>query len=208
MASHNQPSSTPPGRLRIGIDFDGTLADTINAAAAFLRDVEGIALEPHEMHWPPGRDRISGERFVEMITDQRFFDRLEFVPGAEAVTRRLLQDASVFLVTARNETQTTPVRRWLESRDLHFDVIVATSYESKVKSCRELRLDVHFDDMLGHTADVMRETDTILGLLAAPWNDLVPSGDEVVDGEHHVHADWGAFHEWTRRAFAKRLGPS
>ena len=194
-------------RLRIGIDFDGTLVDTISAAAYFLREVDSIVLEPHEMKWPPGRERIGPERFSAMITDERFFAQLDFVPEAEAITRRLLEQADVFVVTARNEAQTTPVRRWLDEHDLTFNGIVSTAYRQKTLACRELNLDLHFDDMLGHTIDVMRETNTILALLAAPWNDLVPSCHEIPEGEPRIHASWSAFYDWTRQAFDGRLAP-
>lgn len=195
-------------RLRVGIDFDGTLADSIGASARYLEEFDGIVLEPHERRWPPGRERVGGERFGEMLEDERFFDRLEFVPDADTVTRRLLEDADVYLVTARTERQTEPVRRWLDRHDLKLNGIASTSYESKVNACQLLRLDVHFDDMLAHTHDLARETDTVLALLAAPWNDLTPTEGSTPTGGHRIHAGWPAFHSWILETFEDRLSSS
>ena len=197
----------PTERLRIGLDFDGTLVDTVGAAAAYLREVEGIVLQADELTWPPGIKHLGGERFDEMLVDERFVEQLEFVPGALEVARSLMADADLFLVTARNERQTEPVHRWLEDRGLRFEGVVATSYESKVRACRELRLDVYFDDMLSHTADVMEETDTILALLSAPWNDLSPAIGDHSQNRPHIHASWHDFHDWTRQTFGERLRP-
>lgn len=197
----------PTERLRIGVDFDGTLADTVAAAAAYLRDIEGIELTPEERTWPPGVRHLGGERFGQMLADERFVERLEFVPGALEVTRSLMENADVFLVTARHEWQTDPVHRWLKSHGLRFAGVASTSYEQKTVACRDLRLDVHFDDMRAHTEGVMRETETILALLAAPWNDLVPARGDHSRGEPHVHADWHDFHDWLREHFEGRLRP-
>lgn len=192
-------------RLRIGIDFDGTLADSIGAAARYLEDLHGIVLESHERSWPPGLRRIGRERFDSMIVDDEFFDRLEFVSGAESVMRELVETADVFLVTARTERETEPVSRWLEARNLQLSGIASTSYYPKTAACRGLRIDVHFDDMLAHTADLTRETGTVLALLAAPWNDLQPTDGDPRRGEHRVHAGWEPFHQWLREAFADRF---
>lgn len=194
-------------RLRIGLDFDGTLADTVGAAEAYLREVEGIVLAPHELTWPPGIKQLGSERFGQMLADDQFIEQLEFVPGALGVARSLMADADLFLVTARHEWQTEPVRLWLERSGLHFDGVVSTSYESKAGACRELRLDVHFDDMLSHTADVMEQTDTILALLSAPWNDLSPAIGDHSQNRPHVHANWHDFHDWTRQTYGDRLRP-
>ncbi|MDA0351838.1 MAG: hypothetical protein O3A10_06470 [Chloroflexi bacterium] len=193
-----------PARLRIGIDFDGTLADSIGAAARYLRDLEGIELEPEEMRWPPGRERIGAKRFAAMIKDPRFFQRLEFVPGAEATMRTLGRDADLYIVTARTPEQAEPVERWLQHHELEVNGVATTSYESKVAACRKLQLDLHLDDMLAHTADLMHETETVLALLAAPWNDLRPSGPAENNGPR-IHADWHAFHDWVHRTFEHRL---
>jgi uncharacterized HAD superfamily protein len=196
---------TDDDRLRIGIDFDGTLADSIGAAAQFLEEFDGIVLEAHERRWPPGRLRLGAERFNSMIEDDRFFERLDFVPGAEAAVRALLGRADVFLVTARTEAQTEPVRRWLETRDLSLSGFASTSYEQKTEACRALALDVHFDDMIAHTQDLSRETGTVLALLAAPWNDLVPTEGVLPDGEPRIHEDWSAFQHWVEQTFDDRL---
>lgn len=194
-------------RLRIGLDFDGTLADSVGAAAAYLREVEGIVLQPDELTWPPGIKHLGGERFGQMLADERFIEQLNFVPGALGVTRSLMEQADLFLVTARHEWQTEPVHRWLQSHGLRFEGVASTSYESKMGACRELRLDLHFDDMLAHTADVMPATDTILALLAAPWNELVPAIGNHEEHRPHVHASWHDFHDWVRETYSERLKP-
>jgi 5'(3')-deoxyribonucleotidase len=198
---------TSTERLRIGLDFDGTLADTVGAGATYLREVEGITLQPHELIWPPGLQYLGRERFMQMLADDRFMEVLEFVPGALEVTRSLMEFADVFVVTARYEEETAPARRWLDGHGLRFVDIVSTDNGSKVDACRALRLDIHFDDTLTHTADVMAETDTILALLSAPWNDLSPAIGDHSENRPHVHATWHDFHDWTRDTFEERLSP-
>jgi hypothetical protein len=51
----------------------------------------------------------------------------------------------------------------------------------------------------------MGETDTILALLSAPWNDLSPTISDHSQNRPHIHASWHDFHDWTRQTFGKRL---
>jgi len=108
-------------RLRIGLDFDGTLADTVGAAEAYLREIEGIMLAPHELMRPPGLKQLGGERFEQMLVDERFIEQLKFVPGTLGMARSLMADADIFLVTARNEWQTKLLQLWLEEHGLRFE---------------------------------------------------------------------------------------
>jgi hypothetical protein len=65
----------------------------------------------HKLTWPLGIKQLSGERFGQMLADERFIEQFQFVPSAFGMSRSLMADADLLMVIARIEWPTEAVQR-------------------------------------------------------------------------------------------------
>jgi 5'(3')-deoxyribonucleotidase/uncharacterized protein with PQ loop repeat len=120
-------------RMRIAIDMDGTIADSIKeqirryneqfGETISVEDLRGTALE--EIIPPERREAVRGA-----VRDESFFDSLAVIDGAQEVIRELVRKHDVFIVSAAMDIPESLVakHRWLRR---HFSFIP----ESNVVFC-------------------------------------------------------------------------
>ena len=149
----------------IGLDYDGTIADTGLAKADWIREHLGIEVPP----WRTDRTMcvpIIGaenyERLSRVVYAPEASMRADEVPGASLAIRALSKEYRLFIVTARDAQQMTWAREWLANRGL--DACMAGflssaqraadgSRLSKAQLCRDNRIDVLIDDDERHLRD-------------------------------------------------------
>lgn len=112
-------------RLRIAIDMDGTIADSVKeqicrynaqfTEAISLEDLRGTTLEQIV---PPERR----EAVRRAVRNESFFDSLEVIDGAQEVIRELLRKHDIFIVSAAMDIPESLAakHRWLRK---HFSFI-------------------------------------------------------------------------------------
>lgn len=169
--------------MRIGLDCDDVLADTMNMVAAEYGRRYGVYISAEEFTPVPERWReILGEegaqRVWDMFTDE-FEESLQPMLGAvEGVTR--LYGAGIELVVATNRTSRwydveRSTRKWLER---HFEGAISEVYftggqwnakKSKGELGVELGLDLFVDD-LEHNVVRLGEAGIFTLLYDRPWN--------------------------------------
>ena len=103
-------------RPGIGIDYDGTIADTNTIKAAWIRENLGIKVPP----WKTDRTMcvpIIGleqyERMSRVVYSPEMSMRAPEVPGAASAIRVLSVKYRVYVVTARNNRQIASCQAWL-----------------------------------------------------------------------------------------------
>ena len=135
--------------MKIGLDFDGTIASWAGAMDHWLRAHTGRPLD---------RER----NVVEQVTREQLQEMigailgsaltLEMEPEEEAldVISRLAGDHELLVVTARHHGEAEFARQWLEQHQVPVREVVSTGRALKAAACRLLDVDVLLDDSTEH----------------------------------------------------------
>lgn len=182
--------------VRIGIDFDGTIADTTDTKMRYARDVLGEIVTPLETWSPDGPARLGIERFREMARAAHREHTLMTRPlaGSLEAVARLATQHDLYVVTARDDEEIEWATRWLSERSLPFRDVVYTRRASKLEACRGLRLDVLIDDMPRVLEDVATAGIGAV-LIETPYNLALPR-HPLVEAVSH----WDEFVTWCEGA--------
>lgn len=135
--------------MKIGLDFDDTLADFSDLLVRLTRERFGIDLPELHRQGKPGRPEVGAERWDAMIREMLETDlTLEMPPKDEAieVARRLAARHDLVILTARYDREMPATRRWLERHGIPTSHIIWTDRGPKAGPAREHGLAVLFDD--------------------------------------------------------------
>ncbi len=149
--------------MRIGLDFDGTIAAWGGAMERWMALNGDAPFDPdRNITEQLSRDELRAMVHEILATSLT----LEMRPSDDAieVMRRLAADHELYVVTARDDAEAAWASRWIARYGAPVTDLVFTSRESKAQSCGRLRLDVLLDD----TPEVLTE------LIAAPELATVP----------------------------------
>lgn len=171
--------------LRIGLDFDGTIADITWAKLRYAREAFGVDL-PAEATWgAQGRDLLGDARYMELVVEAHGGElslAMPPMPGAVEAIQRLGQEHELYIVTARLDDEAELAKAWLADHQLEVDGFVHTARASKAGPSVELGLDVLLDDsplVLGELGD-----DTLPALIDTPYNRHVPRAPRIRVVQH------------------------
>lgn len=162
----------------IGFDFDGVIADTVEA---FIRiaceqygycgirpgDITGFSVE----ECLPMGARIAESIFLQILRDS-VGNGLLPMPGAVTVLGELSEMAPVTIITARPESQ--PVHHWLDEifpRDVRsrIKVIAMGDHDDKARHIKLAGLTTFIDDR-AETCMQLRQSGLHPIVFAQPWN--------------------------------------
>lgn len=181
--------------MRIGLDFDGTIADTTGAKIRYAREVFGLELNALETWRAVGEPRLGAERFREMVVAAHH-EHTEFtepMPGVLEVIERLAVDHQLFIVTARTDAEVEWARRWVTARALPVQAVEHTNRASKLEASRRLGLDVLLDDSPPVLLDIA-EAGIGAALIETEYNRALPRHLAIELVQH-----WPHFEELCRR---------
>ncbi len=184
--------------LRIGIDVDDVLAESLPAYLEAFRLRFGHTVELEQATWEIFR------RYPEITATEMwgFFSELEatdflgtrpLYPEAVSAVKRLAADGHrLFVVTGRLTQHHAHTRRLLERAELLdlFDALVHREHENaadyKTRIVRELKLDLLIEDEL-HVALAAAGVPIPILLIDRPWNHAdLPRGITRVHGWDHA----------------------
>lgn len=186
-----------PGKLRIGIDVDDVLAESLPGYLEAFRRRFGHEVRIEDAAWEIFR------RFPEISAAQLggFFDELDandflstrpvYPEAVRAVKALAAEGHRLFVVTGRLSQHRECTRRMLERAGLLklFAQVVhregGSSAEYKPRIARELRLDLLIEDEL-HVALAAAQVPIPVLLFDRPWNqaELPPGITRVTDWDH------------------------
>lgn len=166
--------------MRIGLDFDGTIADTTTAKIRFARETFGVELSALETWGQVGRERIGDERFMEMVraAHEELTLAAPPMPGATEAIARLARDHELYVVTARNDVEVPWAERWVAAHAPAIREIVHTSRAPKLDACRALGVELLLDDIPAVLHDIA-EAGLDAALIEAEYNRDAPRHERV-----------------------------
>ncbi|MGE3858219.1 MAG: hypothetical protein AB7G21_14795 [Dehalococcoidia bacterium] len=166
--------------MRLGIDFDNTLADFVATLQQITRERTGFELRGLRERHPETEDveaiihaAVGKERFEALIHEVQSTDltvEMAPLPGAVEVARRLALTHELVVVTARPEADTRSVRAWLRRHDIPVADLVATDFQPKAPHALAHGLSVHLDDTASMLVDFDEAHPTVPALIAHPMN--------------------------------------
>lgn len=161
--------------LAVGLDFDGTVADTNTLKTQWINDNLGIHVEPHLCDLTNCLPIIGREAYRTMgdyVFGSKGTAAVAPIPGALEVIRRLRETREVVIVTARTGERMEIAADWLsayeETRGMRV-IGVKTSEVSKVQKCLEEGIGVLVEDDERHLHDAREQgVDAVLFRLDGP----------------------------------------
>jgi phosphoglycolate phosphatase-like HAD superfamily hydrolase len=135
--------------MRIGLDFDDTLADFSEMLVRLTTERFGIDLLDLHRQGKPGKPEVGAERWDVMLKEMLETDlTLEMAPKHEAVeiAQRLASRHELVILTARYEREMPSALRWLKRHGIPTTQVIWTDRGLKSGPAREHGLTVLFDD--------------------------------------------------------------
>ena len=137
------------------VDYDGTIADTNQQKASWIKENLGITVPP----WDCDRSNcvpIVGldayERMAAEVYEREATLSACEVPGAIGALNTLQESGMIYIVTARDDRTLVFAREWLRLN--HLDRVVTDVRSScglsKVHICQQVRASVLIDDDVRH----------------------------------------------------------
>ena len=180
--------------MRIGIDFDGVLADTMPAMVSYAAQHLGITLSEAECMRPEGPIRLGEAGYVALVRNTHetaYALTFAATDGAFEALQRLSETHEVFVVTNRAGAALARAEEWLTARSMRSmlsDLVSASAGTGKVEAARRLGLDVLLDDWPENLVGLDAATRPVLW--SASYNLDAPLPSRV----RRVHG-WSAFAE-------------
>ncbi|MEN8136220.1 MAG: hypothetical protein ABFS18_11895 [Thermodesulfobacteriota bacterium] len=163
---------------RIGFDFDGVVADTMEAFIRLADEDYAIKVSPLEItdfmveECLDIDQEIVDEIFARLVQDPLGV-RLRPMPGAIAVLEELAENAPLTFITARPDGE--PVAEWLDcylsnKTFAELRLIATGDHDGKVDHIREMGL-THFVDDRADTGNLLAREKGITPIIYdQPWN--------------------------------------
>ena len=167
--------------MKIGIDLDDVLADSLPHYVQALNRRFGLAIDLVEAEWRifdrfPQIPRREAHSFFSELIEDGFFSSRPLLPGAREAVESLAEEGHrLFIVTGRATRDAATTNEWLEQVGLlrHFSAVVHNGIEpvSRYKSGAAfiLQLDLFIEDELEVATAVAKKAIPVL-LFDRPWN--------------------------------------
>lgn len=168
--------------MRIGIDLDDVLGDTMPALLEFHNSVYNTNLKKDEIFSYDFVDIFGGshEENTKKVYDfykTPHFENITPVENAVEAIKKLKKDHELFIITSRQDLIINETEKWV---DKHFsnmitDVYFASHYyggNNKRKSdfCNALNVDVFIDDHFAYATECVSPNRKVI-LFRQPWNE-------------------------------------
>lgn len=172
--------------VRVGVDYDGVLADTQGFVVRFVREQLDVEITRADMAWVDGRPGIdpdlgleSGQGYREFASNPEYVAALEPLEGVRSALWDLAADDrfELHLATHRPEAVHDAIEEWLAANEL--PSLAMPEDVPEPKAATSPPLDVLIDDYHGHADAAARNG--LLGVhLTAAWESGDPRHPETV----------------------------
>lgn len=167
--------------VRIGVDYDGVVADTQGFVIRFMREHFDVELARTDFGWVDGRLGIdrdlgvqTGEGYREFAANPAYLPEIEPIAGAADALRQLADrdNVTLHLATHRPEAVHEAIDGWLATHDFPPMEVPAPVPDDKARTSPSL--DVLIDDYHGHVDAASRNG--IVGVhLTTAWTSGEPT---------------------------------
>lgn len=159
--------------MRIGVDIDGVLADSLPLWVTELNNYfkQNKSLQEMQLQYVCRTYGITGEEFHGFLLDRGKFLMTSPAPlaGASYYLNQIKEEHDIFIVSARDEKFGRETRDWLYKNSLPYDEILLLGSHDKREACLTNGLNVLIEDTLKISVEVSAVGVPVL-LMDAPYN--------------------------------------
>ena len=115
--------------MNLGIDFDGTIADSTQQKIQTALELYGVVMKPEQTGRGPGRKLMGKHRYENVVNSIYGTEKtlgLSPVEGSLEVIESLSDNHEMYVVTARDEKGADLASLWLKSRRLPIKQLLYT----------------------------------------------------------------------------------
>ena len=187
--------------MKIGIDFDGVVADNVGLKIDYIRENFGIILTSSECKREIAVARgVPNDEYTKMLeliyNDPEVSLKAKEIPGALEKIRMLQAEHNyIEITTSRYDQGRENIQRWLEIRNAADIPVTNTSNKSKKEFCRGC--DIFVDDDLDKLEDLVGVVPHLF-LFDMPYNQHVQVPEEKGSKIARAYG-WSGFYEDVRR---------
>jgi len=140
--------------FRIGLDFDGVIANTPALKSIAAKETIGVDIPPEEML----AKNVIEKNFLTMdeyhaLQQEVYFEhpqwheQLKPMPDAQKSIQHLLEDGhTLFCITSRTPEAVSLARQWIEREGIPIEIYDMSGHPSKTSVVKDLDVDVFIDD--------------------------------------------------------------
>ena len=180
--------------MKIGVDLDGVLGQTIPAVIEYHNTIHGTNLTLEQFHsnnywevWGGTREEAIQE--VHNFYETPYFKNIKPVIGARESLKTLKKNNELFIVTSRQNKIIPETKEWVEKyfpnifSEMYFTNHFTQNGDTKTKKevCDSLNVDVLIEDVVEYAVECVTAKRKIF-LLDYPWNRdaVLPEGIQRV----------------------------
>ncbi|NLK87388.1 MAG: hypothetical protein GX279_07855 [Clostridiaceae bacterium] len=130
--------------MRIGIDMDGVIVDTINYVASELSHYLNREVKPDEVAHNLGKIDNIGQIFEEH--GERLLCSLDPFELAADSINSIVREHDVYIISARFHVHYESTLQWLKKHGINVDKVIFTEGKGKSDICIENGIDVFIED--------------------------------------------------------------
>ena len=159
--------------MRIGVDVDGVLADSLTLWVAELNRYFNKNMQLGEIFFNDilGTYGITMEEFHEFValTEMKMMTSPQPVKDAALYLNKINEDHFVAIVTARQEVYRDVTEEWLAKQGMQYSALVMAGTHQKRDTCVDLGLDLMIEDTFEVSVNISKADIPVL-LLDTPYN--------------------------------------
>lgn len=153
--------------MRLGLDFDGVISDTIPRVIEYARAMHGLELSAFDVVAPGGPAGLVFDTWLQLITDTHGTPYALTMPptdGALPALKHLFESNHIVVVTARRGQALDYASAWLAQTGLagYVNDIVSSAGTTKAEIAHGLGLAVLVDDVVENLRGLRGETVPVL----------------------------------------------
>lgn len=162
---------------KIGLDFDGCIADLIEAFIREYKNEYNILLKKEDMtnYWLEKCLSVSLESInivMQKIIDDPIKTDMKFIDGAKEFLLELSKNSTLFFITARPNALV--VYKWMQKMipEIPLEnirVIAVGDHLKKLKEIKKLKIELFIDDY-ADTCQILHDNGIKCVLFDQPWN--------------------------------------
>ena len=138
--------------MRIGIDIDGVITDTINYVASELSKFLNREVKPDEVAHNLGEIENVAQIFMEH--GERLLCSLAPMESAAYSINKLAREHEVYIISARFQIHYDVTLQWLKRHGINVDKVIFTEGKGKSDICIENGIDVFIEDSAKNALDL------------------------------------------------------